>query len=713
MSLTRQDIEDRMMDYLYEELSDDESALFEEGLRHHPDLMAEVDAHRHTRSAFARLPELDIPHLVQANILRDARRAAAEVGVAREQPRGLLARIASWMMQPAAATAMVGVLVAAIGLYVADKKMLSNEEVREDVYGPERVPSLTAAEPRLPEGSATKTATTGEESRWVAPPEEPAAAGAPSGGDRTVATRSADPATAEAPMEAVDKEESAGAALGDGRYGRRNDDRLSGKLDEPVAESTPKSSYKAGVIGKKAEERSKANESDQDARDVAGSINQKKTKSIGKDELASDGTEAPAGDMAQAMRPLPTANAAPSDLLAGDTTTQEAQQDLPPSIAGNVEQRAAAPGSDDNAVRDQFTSRGAPKSGPAAAAAVDQPAKDVAEKAPSAPAPATPVEAPQAFPQAAGEAPLLKNKMDYGPQQQQQRERKAAEIVYGGEDYRSTGSAAPAKPDSSLDLAAVTEEQLNSRVDLGLTTGAKGSSGLDASGGLLAGSLDGKDGQVFGGGVQALEGEQAPQVAEAQTVVTGQMNRGMDLADRAEATIDESKKAEDTGARGLMTRGDELLAAGSTSEAITAYEKAAKLDPSLSALARHKVALAYRRANRFLDALVSYDGLLQNYPRYMNRGAALREKFEVAMALGRLDKAERTLKDMETFESATAVEELRQRLYARRAALDAEGNTASKAAGAAKGKAAPARAKSMEAAEPVFDADVNPASETK
>lgn len=620
MSLSRQDIEDRLMDYLYEELSDDESALFEEELRRHPDLQAEVDSHRRTRSAFARLPQLDMPHLVQANILREARRAAADVGAARQEPAGLLARLAAWLMQPAVATAMIGVLVAAIGLYVADRRMLSNDEVREDLYGPERGPSLTAAEPRSPARADRTTLSEAE----PPPADLPVAAPDPAmgAGDFETAVAPVPTPAAELPAPV----EAASARVPDMEVAAAEVDRLSDLARDR--------GLRAGGVDKKAE----------------GKVGSKLDLAAPKKKAAAPW----GGDLAA---DLDTRKPQPAPDVAKEAPRKDAPVAVPQGIASNVEQRAVAPGADDNAVRDGFARFGA--KAPATA-----PPVQAAEKA----AVVSPAEEPEAFPQGASSAPLANEVR--GPQKQQLQERRAAEVVYGGEDLRNSASAPAATSVGGL---------------------------ADDSWKLATGKAE-QPGDAGGAQVEA----QAAQIAG------GALAQDPSSGYRTESSTLDAR--EDTAPLGMMRQGDALLAAGDVQGAIAAYEKAAKQDPSLAPLARHKVAQAYRQANRFLDALVSYDGLLKNYPRYQNRAAALREKFEVSMALGRLDVAERALKDMEAVEGV-AVEELRQRLYARRVAMEADVK-ASKAAGAAKGNAAPARAKSMEAAEPAFD-EIKPATEAK
>lgn len=712
MSLNRQDIEDRLMDYLYEELTDEESAAFEEELRHHPDLQAEVSAHRRTRSAFARLPEVEVPHLVQANILREARKAAAAVDEAQRRPKGLLARIAELLMQPAAATAMVAVLVAAIGLYVADRRMLAGDadrDAREDLYGPER-PTISAAEPAARDQAAA--------AREQA---EGAAAGGPVGGAETEEEAEVAVAPVPTPAATEEKPDLPGGAdpADDLRVAETGENQARGKGNLALAET--RAAQAAPLADADAAPTSKGLYKSKDKKLASKLGLRRDDKEFAAARPAprpvdSNGGAAAGGQLGdltvldaetpQELRPAPPATATGSSVALGREADDRAPADAPqpfPDMAGNIEQRAGGWAGGGNAVRDGYLQRstGATDVAKAPAAEPQAPAKattsSAAEKVftqkAEKKAEAKPVE-----PAAAPEPTIAAGSMGrYEPSQQQMKQRKAAEVVYGGEGT----------------------------VDSARTTSSLGGDGkLDGALGGLLGRNDSKD---QGSGLRLSEGEaqafeaaqapaaptSAPPVVQAQTVTTEAAGAAIPVEESAPAQLaDVDALAEEAGEAGLesddlrnasgvpkdggrdlIAKGDALLAAGNVQGAIAAYEQAAKLDAGLAALSRHKVALAYRKANRFLDALVSYDGLLKNYPRYQNRGSALREKFEVSMALGRLDNAERTLKELEQVESAAAVEELRSRLFARRVALEAERGGNGKAAGAAKGHAAPARAK--------------------
>ena len=103
------------MDYLYEEMSVDDRAAFERAVRSHPDLQEEIAEMQATRSSLEMLPEIEVPHLVKANILREARMAVAD------PKKSWFDRLASLLMRPGMATAFVAVLVAGVGIFVIDR----------------------------------------------------------------------------------------------------------------------------------------------------------------------------------------------------------------------------------------------------------------------------------------------------------------------------------------------------------------------------------------------------------------------------------------------------------------------------------------------------------------------------------------------------------------------------------------------------------------
>jgi len=107
--LTREQLDELLVDYLYDELSAEDRKAFEAAAADHPEVAEEVAAHRQTRNLMAEMPMVDPPQPVLDNIMRAARHAAAPS----EEPMGFWAKLLSVFAQPAFATAAV---VAGVGL---------------------------------------------------------------------------------------------------------------------------------------------------------------------------------------------------------------------------------------------------------------------------------------------------------------------------------------------------------------------------------------------------------------------------------------------------------------------------------------------------------------------------------------------------------------------------------------------------------------------
>lgn len=136
--MNRQQMDDLLVDYLYDELDSDVRQRFEAALPEFPELQAEVSAHQRTRELMGDLQEIDPPALALANIMREARLAAEPP----EAQPGFFARLASFLMQPAMATAAIFVAVAGVTFFLSDEgafdKVGAPVEVEEVAFAPER-----------------------------------------------------------------------------------------------------------------------------------------------------------------------------------------------------------------------------------------------------------------------------------------------------------------------------------------------------------------------------------------------------------------------------------------------------------------------------------------------------------------------------------------------------------------------------------------------
>jgi hypothetical protein len=199
-TFSAQELEDRLLDYLYDELEADEKAAFEAALPAHPDLVAEVEAHRGTRVAMAALPhtlaapalpdgglaalmaeaENHARNVAQPSSAAEVRPAAAATPVSLVQKQSepqsssgdsLFARIGkalhAALMTPAFATAAVALLVTGVAVVMAR---------RGDLPGADRSAEGQQISAVAPVEVAPSSPSTATIAATPAPAAEPAAA---------------------------------------------------------------------------------------------------------------------------------------------------------------------------------------------------------------------------------------------------------------------------------------------------------------------------------------------------------------------------------------------------------------------------------------------------------------------------------------------------------------------------------------------------------
>lgn len=118
---TRQDLEDHLLDYLYDELEPAQRAAFERAMPQHPEVVREVEAHRATRLAFRGYTRESMPPGLLDELV-----ASVEAGAPVRRPAVRPApswweRVRAFAAQPAFAMAFVTLVVAGVGL-VASRK---------------------------------------------------------------------------------------------------------------------------------------------------------------------------------------------------------------------------------------------------------------------------------------------------------------------------------------------------------------------------------------------------------------------------------------------------------------------------------------------------------------------------------------------------------------------------------------------------------------
>lgn len=153
--MTRQELEDRLLDYLYDELEAGERSAFERSLAAHPEVLREVEAHRATRKAFEALPRAAVPAGLLDGVMAEAEREAARVQAAktakagaeeRREASGFVAWIKRLLFQPAFAMAMVVLVVAGVSLVASDKGELPGTPVRSDA---QHIPPVAVTSPSM------------------------------------------------------------------------------------------------------------------------------------------------------------------------------------------------------------------------------------------------------------------------------------------------------------------------------------------------------------------------------------------------------------------------------------------------------------------------------------------------------------------------------------------------------------------------------------
>jgi len=114
----RQELDERLVDYLYDELSEEEANRFEAAVVGHPDLEAEVAAHRRTRDAAASLSHREMSPAVMAAVMAEARAAVAPA----LPQKGWFESLFGVLMQPAMMTAMLLFVVGGTSVFVVSQQ---------------------------------------------------------------------------------------------------------------------------------------------------------------------------------------------------------------------------------------------------------------------------------------------------------------------------------------------------------------------------------------------------------------------------------------------------------------------------------------------------------------------------------------------------------------------------------------------------------------
>jgi hypothetical protein len=121
--MTRQELDDRLVDYLFDELSAEEVTHFEASVTGYPELEAEVVAHQQTRHIAAALPQREMSARVRSAVMNEARAAVQPA----EAKQSWLESLFASLMQPAMVTGMLVVVVGGTSVFVVQQEPGADE----------------------------------------------------------------------------------------------------------------------------------------------------------------------------------------------------------------------------------------------------------------------------------------------------------------------------------------------------------------------------------------------------------------------------------------------------------------------------------------------------------------------------------------------------------------------------------------------------------
>jgi hypothetical protein len=126
MSLTREQLEAMLVDYVYDDLSPSDRTRFEAEVSQWPAIQAELKDHQRTRTMLSKVEAIEPPIYIAQSLLREARKH-----VAHEEKAGFFSRLAALFMQPSFAAVAVFCLMAGVASYMSVDARHASEEFTE------------------------------------------------------------------------------------------------------------------------------------------------------------------------------------------------------------------------------------------------------------------------------------------------------------------------------------------------------------------------------------------------------------------------------------------------------------------------------------------------------------------------------------------------------------------------------------------------------
>jgi len=130
------DHDNRLLDYVYDELEASERESFERRLEEDATLRAELERVQSTRTMMERVVDAEPPQELFYDLVREARKAVAQ----QHQP-SLFQRFTAALLRPQAATALLVLVVAVTGVYLLDNTQSRMPDDPRDVVSPTTLPS--------------------------------------------------------------------------------------------------------------------------------------------------------------------------------------------------------------------------------------------------------------------------------------------------------------------------------------------------------------------------------------------------------------------------------------------------------------------------------------------------------------------------------------------------------------------------------------------
>jgi hypothetical protein len=187
--MKRERLEDRLLDYLYGDLSPQEAEAYEQALDDHPDLAAQVQGYRRVRAVAREVEGPAVPPQALRNVLLQAREHAVELRAAHARSRGLsgwFGRFGALLLRPAVATGFLFLIVLGTGVLLVQRS-------GEPDLAPRSAEWVATPAPPPPAAPAQPTT----------PPDEAAAAHDPPAPDAPAATTPAEPSAPAAAKKAA------------------------------------------------------------------------------------------------------------------------------------------------------------------------------------------------------------------------------------------------------------------------------------------------------------------------------------------------------------------------------------------------------------------------------------------------------------------------------------------------------------------------------